>query len=417
MAATLVRIAMVFFVLSLPWLAARQLYLVEMAMSARKAAGTPFIIVNGFEDRFWQIQPHNPLFDDLKISISECDRALVELMQTTKNANEERKKALERDHENDECIKGLRNERDNLLAELAKGERALNELQEENEDELKVLKKEMTRQARAWEEKEREWTEKKEGDERRHQEEKDSLRMGRERESDSWRREVENLEAEKQREKEDMGRRLKIVSEGMKKERERWAKETEGWKKEKEDDDKERQAVEAEKRMTEGKANEEKKSWEKANDRAQRRIVELEDENTRLANEAADKEKLENDRQAAINASEEVSAEQQRLWEEALQLGVAKATLKLEEEVLNGRKLIKDLQTDKRRDRQLLLELRAQLVRPTHAVTPIHINPLRFGYGPPIVATSPAAPFAYFPARPIGALPTILPPPPPRSTP
>ena len=257
--ATLIRIAMAFFALSLPWLAARQLYLLEMRVFARKVAGTPLIIATGFEQGFSQIQPHNPLFDDLKIAISERDEALVELMRITKKAKKKGKKAIERDHENEESIKGLCKERDNLLAEVAKGERDLRKLQKEKdnevevlkmeirkgernlqklqiekedevevlikaitkgeedlqklqkekedevdvlrkaitkgekekEDEVEVLEKAITNQARAWEEKEKRWVEKKAGDDKRNQEEKDSLEMGRERESDSWRRQVE----------------------------------------------------------------------------------------------------------------------------------------------------------------------------------------------------------------------------------
>ena len=142
---TFVRIAIAFFALSLPWLAAKQLYILEMTVSARKVAGTPLIIATGFEQRFWQIQPHNPLFDDLKIAISERDEALVELMRITKKAKKKGKKTLERDHENEESIKGLRKERDNLMAEVAKGERYLQKLQKEKEDEVEVLEKEITK--------------------------------------------------------------------------------------------------------------------------------------------------------------------------------------------------------------------------------------------------------------------------------
>ncbi|MCJ1348643.1 hypothetical protein MMC31_006875, partial [Peltigera leucophlebia] len=84
-----------------------------------------------------------------------------------------------------------------------------------------------------------------------------------------------------------------------------------------------------------------------------------------------------------------------------------RSVAKLEEEVLNGRKLIEDLQTDKRRDRQMLFEFRAQLVRPTHAAPPSHINPLRFGgsgpqfMGPPAIPGPSAFPYAGPPAFPI----------------
>ena len=411
--AILARIAMAVLTLSLPWLAARQLYLLEVV--ARKAAGTPLAIATGFEQQFWQIQPHNPLFDDLKIAISECDKALMELMQVTKKAETEEKKARERDCEHEESMKALRKERDNLLTELAKVERTLGEVRKANEDEVKVLKAEITMKERGWEQELMKWAENKAEDEKRNKEEKDILKMGRERESESWRRHVEELEKEKQGEKESMRRELRNVSEARKKERERWATEREEWKKEKEDEARERETMEAERRSLEMKTSEEKKSWEEANDRAQRRIVELEDENTRLTNEAVAKEKLNDEREAERKAFEETRAEEGRLRGEEEQAKAEKATSKLEEEVLNGRKLIEGLQSDKRRDRQLLLELRAQYVRPTHAVPPGHINPLRFGgstqatYGAPNFVTSPTVSFTSFPASPHGTLPRILP--------
>ena len=418
---TVARIAMAFFALCLPWLAARQLYLLEMTVSARMAAGKLRIVASGFEQKFWPIQPHNRLFNDLKIVISERDEALIELMRIKKKAKKAGRKALERDHENAEIIKGLRKEREDLLVELAKGERNLGDLQKEKEDEVEVLQKEATKQARAWEEKEKEWVEKKAGDNERNQEEKDSLKIRRERERDSWKKRVERLRTEKEREMEGMGMKLKDVAEEMKTERERWTKEREGWQKEKEDEAKEKEETEAGRKTSEEENNKEKKSWKEANDCAKRRIVELEDENIRLKNEAAQKEKLNDEREATRKASEKARAEELRRRAE-LQAEAKKATSKLEGEVLNGRKLIEDLQSDKRRDRQLLLELRAQLVRPTHAVPPSHINPLRFGgsaqtaYGWPIIATSRAAPSTSSPASPRGALHTILPSNPPQAT-
>ena len=417
---TVARIAMAFFALCLPWLAAR--YLLEMTLSAREAAGTPCIVASGFEQKFWQIQPHNPLLEDLKIVISEHDEARMELRRIKKKAKKEGKKALERDNENAEIIKGLRKEREDLLVEIAKGERSLGELQKEKEDEVEVLKKEATKQARVLEEKEKEWVEKKAGEDKRNQEDKHSLKIGRERERDSWKKRVERLRTEKEREMEGIGMKLKDVAEEMENERERWAKEREGWQKKKEDEAMAKEAIEAGRKKSEEESNRERKSWKEANDCAKRRIVELEDENIRLTNEAAEKGKLNDEREAERKAFEEARAEKLRLREEEVQAEAKKATSKLEKEVLNGRKLIEDLQSDKRRDRQLLLELRAQLVRPTHAVPPSHINHLRFGgsaqaaYGWPIVATSPTAPSTSSPASPRGALPTILPTNPPRAT-
>ena len=180
--------------------------------------------------------------------------------------------------------------------------------------------------------------------------------------------------------------------------------------------------IEAERKKSEEKTNEQKKSWEEADDRAQGRIVAPEDENTRLTNEAAEREKLDHEREAARKASEAAKAGEQKRWEEEAQAEAKNATSKLEGEILNGRKLIEGLQSDKRRDRQLLLELRAQLVRPTHAVPLSHMNPHRFGgsaqaaYGAPFVTTSPAAPFTSSLASPEGTLLPILPTNPPQAT-
>ena len=429
----LARIAMVFFALCLPWLAARQMYLLQMTVSDVKTTaadisflwlfltGTPLVIASGFEQKFRQIKPHNPLLDDLKIAISERNKALVKLTRILKKSKEVGKKALERDLENEVSIEELRKEREDLLAELARCERDLVKLQKEKKDEVEGLKKEITKQARAWEGKEKGWVETKAADEKRNQEENDSLEMERDREKDNWTKQVERLEVEKKGEKEEMETKLKNVMEGMKKERERWEMEREGWKKEKDEAAKEEETIDAERRKAEQMTGEEKKSWEEANDRAQGRIVELADENTRLTNAAAEREQLDHQREAERKVSEAARAGEQKRWEGEVQAGVKKTTSKLEEEILNGRKLIEGLQSDKRRDRQLLLELRAQLVRPTHAAPPKHINPLRFGgsaqaaYGAPFVATSPTAPSASSPASPKGTLPTIFPSNPPQA--
>ncbi len=417
---TVARIVTVLLALCSPWLVARQMYLLDMTVSARKAAGTPLVIAAKFEQEFWQIRPYDPLFDDLKIAISERDEALVELMRITKGAKEEGMKALERDLENEESMNGLRKERDDLLVEVARGKRNLVKVQKEMEDEVEGLKKEIRKQERAWEEEKKAWMEKKAGDDKKNQEEKDSLKMERARERDSWKTQVDRLEMEKKREKEEMGMKLKDVSEGMMKARERWAEEREEWMKGIEEEAKKKEKIEAEKKEEEQKTKEEKFSWEKANDRARRRIVELENENTKLRNEALEQKKLDIEREATRKTSEEARAEEQKRREDDVRAEAKNATSKLEKEVLNGRKLIEGLQSDKRRDRQLLLELRAQLVRPTHAVPPNHINPLRFGgsaqaaYGAPTGAISSNFLSTNPPASPKGTLTTILPSNPPQ---
>lgn len=129
-------------------------------------------------------------------------------------------------------------------------------------------------------------------------------------------------------------------------------------------------------------------------DRAQMRITELEEQNKILKDKAAKRQAKSEKLEAAIKAAKE---EKERSKEEA-QKETKKIVAKLEGEVLNGRRLIEDLQADKRRDRQFLLELRAQLVRQTHAATPSPINPLRFGgsaqlfIGPPTIPNPSAFP-------------------------
>ena len=409
------KIAMAFFALCLPWLAARQMYLLDLTISVRKAADTPLLVATGLKHELCQIHPHNFHFGDIEIAISEHDEALVELMRITMEVKNEKKKALEKEYQMEEDLKRLRKERDDALVEFSRGKRNLEKLRKEKGDEAKGLRQETTKQAGAWEEKEKEWEEKRAADAKRNQEENNSLKMGREWERHSWKKQVERLEMEKKREKEGMGRKLKDISERFKKEKEEWAKEREVWKKEKEEESRDKESLEAERKNLEQDICEEKQSCKEANDRAKGRIVELESENEALRNEAAEKEKLEEERKATRQNSDEARAEEQKRQEEGLQAEAQKAISKLEEEVLNGRKLIENLQGDKRRDRQLLLELRAQLVRPTHATPPTHINPLRFGgsaqtaMGGPANASSSAAldisPFA----SPRAALPPIRP--------
>ena len=143
----------------------------------------------------------------------------------------------------------------------------------------------------------------------------------------------------------------------------------------------------------EEKREKEKRSSEEAAKRAQKRIAKLEEHNKMLKDEIAKMQAKSKEAEAAMKAAGE---EKERSKEE-VQKEAKKMVAKLEGEVVNGRKLIEDLQADKRRDRQLLLELRAQLLRQTHAAPPSHINPLRFGgsaqlfMGPPTIAAGPSA--------------------------
>lgn len=369
------RIATVLLALCSPWLVARQMYLLEMTVSARKAAGTPLVIAAKFEQEFWRIQHYASLLDDLNMARSERDEALVELTRIRKGAEEEGQRALERDLENEERMNELRKKLDEVLLNFATGERNLGKLQKEMEGEVEGLKKEIRQQGKAWEEEEKAWMKKKERDETKNKEEKDSLKM----ERDSWKRQVARLEMEKRSEKEEMGMKLKNLLEGIKEERERWTEEMEAWKKGREEEARKNERIKAERKDEGVKAKEERFFWEKANDRVRRRIFELENENTKLRNEALEHKKPGMEREAIRKTSKEAKAEERKRFEDDVRAEAKNATSKLEKEVLNGRKLIEDLQSDKRRDRQMLLELRAQLARPTHPVPPNHINPLRFG--------------------------------------
>lgn len=410
------RIVTLLLALCSPWLVARQMYLLEMTVSARQAASKPLVIAAKFEQEFWQIQCYDSLIDDLRIARAERDEALVELRQIREGAEEVGLRALERDRENGERMNELRKELDDVSLDFATGKINLVKLQKEMEGEVEGFKKEIRKQGKAWEEEKKAWMEKKERDEKKNQEEKDSLKM----ERDSWKRQVDRLEMEKKSEKEEMRMKLRNISEGMKKERKRWTEEMEAWKKGREEEAKKNEKIEAERKDEGVKAKEEILFWEKANDRARWRIVELENENTRLRKEALEQKKPGIECEATRKTFEEAKAEEWKRREDDIRAEAKNETSKLEKEVLNGHKLIDDLQSDKRRDRQLLLELRAQLVRPTHAVPPNHINPHRFGgsaqaaYGAPTVAISSNTLSTNPPASPKRTITTIFPSNPPQ---
>ncbi len=140
------------------------------------------------------------------------------------------------------------------------------------------------------------------------------------------------------------------------------------------------------KKQLEEKRDEEKKSLEKAVDRAPMCITKLEEQKKLLKDEAAERQTKSEEVEAARKATEE---EKERSKEEA-QKEAKKIVAKLEGEVCNGKKLIEDLQADKWRDRQLLLELQAQLARQTYAAPPSHINPFHFGGSAPPFMGPPA---------------------------
>lgn len=234
---------------------------------------------------------------------------------------------------------------------------------------------------------------------------------------------MEGLEQEKKGPKEAFGAKLKVILERTKEERERLGKE-EAWKEEKEGE------TVKEMMAREKKESEEKKSWDKANDGAERRIADLEEENQTLKDEEAERQRKGKEAEMARETAETEKEQGQKRSEKEAQKEVKKTVGKLEEEVLNEQKLIEDLQADKRRDHQFLLELRAQLLRPNHAAPPGHMNPFRFGgnapppfKGAPIVAGPSAFPSTGLPAFPIAdhpfsnpISPTATPLPSPRPT-
>lgn len=97
--------------------------------------------------------------------------------------------------------------------------------------------------------------------------------------------------------------------------------------------------------------------WEEKNYRAQDRIAKLEEENDKLKNEATESGELEEERKAARKISEEERG--RKGWKGAKSQEPKRSSPKWRKSYSSGRKVIEGLQTDKRRGRQLLLELRA----------------------------------------------------------
>lgn len=97
---------------------------------------------------------------------------------------------------------------------------------------------------KAWEEKKKDWEEKRTREEGKHGEDKRSLEMGRGMERESRAGEVERLEREKREEKERMDARIKKILGERELERKRWDREKEEWEKEKEKEEWEKEKVE-----------------------------------------------------------------------------------------------------------------------------------------------------------------------------
>lgn len=368
--ASIGRAIMVLMALCLPWLVIKKMHILRKTEPALQTASWP--TETGFGALVAQIEPLNPLFEDLKIIISERDEASANLWSISKKAREAEKKATEKDARQEEAIEALCAERNNALKELDNEKEKVTKaeedhkqkvkawaekvarLEKEKKEELYELQEEASGRTKIWTEREKKWEKERADEKQRYNETVDGLKMSQESETGHWRKQVEDLEKVKNEAKQAFGAQIKKMDERMEKERAGWGKEKEEWE---------------EKRI------EEETSWAKANDGAQKRIADLEAENLSLKDSEGRRQKQAAEFEAAMKTANAEKEQGQKQAEEEAKNSIAK----LEKEVLDGRKLIEDLQADKRRDRQLLLELRAQLVRQTHFAPPHHMNPLRFG--------------------------------------
>lgn len=362
-------IASIFIALCLPWLACIHL---RLLVRTHKANDSTFIKTAVSRDHWQGIELHNRLSFDLLVALSEHSKALAKLEKVTMQAEDESEKAIERVFKMKQKMERLKKERDDAFEDLAKGREDFKRLGKEKEKEGEKMKEETRRQIKAWEKKEKDWEQMKEREERRHEEEKDGLKMGRERERESWKGQVQRLKMEKAEEKE--GMQIKVEEILKKKEREKdvWEKEREGQQ--------EKLEVEREEQMKalEAQRFEEKNSWETWKYLAQERIMKLEEENAKWRKEAIENDRAKEEKEEARIPSKGERELERKYWEEQI-IEARKLGSKLEGDLLSGRKLIEDLQTDKRIDRQLLVELRAQLMLRTHKAPPTHLSPLRFG--------------------------------------
>lgn len=360
-------IASILIALCLPWLACTHL---RLLVRTHKANDSTLIKTVISRDQWQGIELHNRLFFDLQVALSEHSKALAELEKVTMQAEEESEKAIERVFKMKQRMERLKKERDDAFEELARGREDFKRLGKEKEEEAEKMKEETRRQIKTWEKKEKDWEQMKERVERRHKEDKDGLKMDRESERESWKGQVQRLKMEKAEEKE--GMQIKIKEILKKREKEEWEKERVGQQ--------EKLEVEREEQMKalDAQRFEEKDSWETKKHLAQERIVKFEEENAKWRKEAIVNDRAKEEQEAARITSKGERELERKFWEEQM-IEARKLASKLEGDLLSGRKLIEDLQTDKRIDRQLLVELRAQLMRPTHKAPPTHLGPLRFG--------------------------------------
>lgn len=373
-------LASILITLYLPWLACTYLRLLVRTQKANDSTSIKTAISG---DQWQGIELHNSLSFDLQVVLSEQSKALAELEKVTIQAGEESEKAMERVFKIERRMERLKKERDDAFEDLARGRGDLKRLGKEKKEEAEKMKKENRRQIKTWEKKEKDWEQMREKEERRHKENTDRLKMGRERERESWKDQVQRLKMEKAEEKEGMQIKIKELLKENEREKEEREKERERQQK--------RLEVEREEKMKalriEAQRLEEKDSWETKKKLGQeQRIVKLEEESAKWRRKDAienQRAKEEQQQEAATRIMSRRSGEREvekkkYCWEEQI-MEAKKLASKLEGDVLSGRKLIEDLQTDKRIDRQLLIELRAQLMRPTHMAPPTHLSPFRFG--------------------------------------
>lgn len=373
-------IASLIIALYLPWLACTHLRFLVRIQKVNDNA----LIKTAISGDQWQgIELHNRLLFDLQAALSEQSKALVELEEVTIQVVEESEKTMERVFKMERRMERLKNERDDAFEDLARGREDFKQLGRKKEEEAERMQEEMRRQSKTWEKKEKDWEQMREREERKHKEDKDGCKMGREREKESWKGQVQRLKKEKAEEKERMQIKIKEIL------KEKKEQEKEEREKERERQQGKKLEVEREEKMQalriEAQKLEEKDPWETWTNLArEQRIVRLEEENAKwrrkdgIENERAKEEQQEAAARIISRRSGEEQEVEKKYWEEQI-MEARKLASKLEGDVLSGRKLIEDLQTDKRIDRQLLIELRAQLMRPTHMAPPTHLSPLHFG--------------------------------------
>ena len=388
-------IAIVFIALSLFWLACTQLPLLA---KIQKATNDSLATATVSGDQWAKIKRRRHIFYNLQVEILELRKALVEV---------ERIKAMEKEREMKQSLKKLEKERDDAFKERLSDRENFERSEKQKKEEAEKLEQEGNRRTKVWEEKERRWEEKRAKERKTNVEDKERLKISRERERESWKGQVERLKTANEEEKE----KLKLKIEKILKEKEQ---EKEGWEKEKEVElrKQEKLEMERERDMNSLEAQQLARSdvREIINILAQQRIAKLEEENAELRNAAMEREKVEGERKAARAILEEERGLEKKRWEQ--ETAEAKKLLsKMEGDLLSGRKLIEGLQTDKRIDRQLLLELRAQLTRPTYHALPTHPSPLLFNGTAYSVLAAPnitpySAPSNNFPQSPKGTLPS-----------